>query len=649
MASVFLSYSREDVAKAEAVAAALEGLGHSVWWDRQLHGGSRFTQEIEQALKGAQVVLVLWSRASVESAWVQDEAAEGRDSGRLVPAVIDDCKPPLGFRQYQAIDLSAAKGKKASAGITELHRAILAKDTAPGGKPEEPRPPPLFPKRSYGRPAAIAAAALVAILVAGLVYWLAGTSVRSNPDALRLQLGEFKALAAGVPLGVPDTLREEILAALATDAVIVASGTDGSGKADSGYALTASIRPTGELLRFTVHLVNARSGAAVWTETLDRPAEPAELAPRQVAVAISQVLRCGLGGAARHGKPLPDETMSIYMSFCEEYWADTAGKVLNPSRAVDLAHRLTEAAPDFSRGWSALAEVATWAVRGDRPLDAKALHAKAVKAAERALELDPQNSEAYQALAALQPPFAFAEREKLHIKSVSVRPGDCGCEYIGYAGFLNRVGRNAEATDAYKRAHDMIPLSAEVNTRWVEGLFLAGREEDGRRIVQNVLAIWPDYSFLHEVLLENALWAGKHEEALALIDNPVTPLREEERQALRQAVDAMKRGNAAANASAAAAMVKLAAGNRGASMQFPAALHALGAETQALAMVAQLVEQEGAWALHHLFHPAFTAGRNTPQFAQLAQRFGMIDYWRQSKRGPDFCKEKGAPALCRRI
>ena len=45
--------------------------------------------EIDQALKHAEAVVVLWSEASLGSAWVQDEAAEGRDSDRLVPAMID--------------------------------------------------------------------------------------------------------------------------------------------------------------------------------------------------------------------------------------------------------------------------------------------------------------------------------------------------------------------------------------------------------------------------------------------------------------------------------------------------------------------------------------------------------------------------------
>ena len=85
MAHVFLSYDRGDVGPAQSIAELLEGAGHSVWWDRHIKGGVQFSNEIEQELERAQAVLVLWSQRSVQSAWVRDEAAAGRDSGRLVP------------------------------------------------------------------------------------------------------------------------------------------------------------------------------------------------------------------------------------------------------------------------------------------------------------------------------------------------------------------------------------------------------------------------------------------------------------------------------------------------------------------------------------------------------------------------------------
>lgn len=53
MAKIFLSYAREDQARAARAADALEGAGHEVWWDREIGAGSSFSAEIDQALKDA--------------------------------------------------------------------------------------------------------------------------------------------------------------------------------------------------------------------------------------------------------------------------------------------------------------------------------------------------------------------------------------------------------------------------------------------------------------------------------------------------------------------------------------------------------------------------------------------------------------------
>ncbi|MEO8548027.1 MAG: toll/interleukin-1 receptor domain-containing protein, partial [Sphingomicrobium sp.] len=92
MSRIFLSYARDDVDAARQLAEGISQAGHDVWWDHNLHGGSRFDTEIDRALKNAEAVVVLWSEASVGSAWVKDEAGEGRDSGRLVPVSIGSAK-----------------------------------------------------------------------------------------------------------------------------------------------------------------------------------------------------------------------------------------------------------------------------------------------------------------------------------------------------------------------------------------------------------------------------------------------------------------------------------------------------------------------------------------------------------------------------
>src|SRR5678816_421812 len=140
MARVFLSYAREDVETARKLAGVLADAGQTVWWDRHVHGGANFSEEIDRELKNAQVVMVLWSPSSIASAWVQDEAAEGRDSGRLVPATLDSVKPPLGFRQLQCIDLSPWHKDGRSEPIDDLLAAIskMAGSEAPEKADEAP-------------------------------------------------------------------------------------------------------------------------------------------------------------------------------------------------------------------------------------------------------------------------------------------------------------------------------------------------------------------------------------------------------------------------------------------------------------------------------------------------------------------------------
>lgn len=121
---VFLSYSRPDRAWVARLVEALDAAGISVWWDSAIEGGASFSAEIERELDAADVVIVAWSASAVKSTWVRDEAGAGRDRGRLVPVQIDATMPPLGFRQFQAIDLSAWKGRADDPNFASLVSAI---------------------------------------------------------------------------------------------------------------------------------------------------------------------------------------------------------------------------------------------------------------------------------------------------------------------------------------------------------------------------------------------------------------------------------------------------------------------------------------------------------------------------------------------
>lgn len=111
MADVFLSYAREDRARAEQVATALAARGYDVFWDATIPPGKTWADVVEAKLAAAKTVIVLWSATSIASRWVREEARLARDQGKLLPALIETVPQPFGFGEIQAADLHAWNGE----------------------------------------------------------------------------------------------------------------------------------------------------------------------------------------------------------------------------------------------------------------------------------------------------------------------------------------------------------------------------------------------------------------------------------------------------------------------------------------------------------------------------------------------------------
>lgn len=127
MADVFISYSSEDRDRVRPLAQALEAKGLSVWWDRALAAGDDYSQVIQKALDEARAVIVVWSRNSVDSPWVRDEAARARDTKRLTPILLDRVSIPMGFGAINAEDFTDWNGSQNAAQVALLHTALVAK------------------------------------------------------------------------------------------------------------------------------------------------------------------------------------------------------------------------------------------------------------------------------------------------------------------------------------------------------------------------------------------------------------------------------------------------------------------------------------------------------------------------------------------
>lgn len=143
MADVFVSYKSEDRAHAERIAKALEAEGLSVWWDPALEAGQDYQQVIDENLRRALLVVVLWSSRSVQSRWVRSEATIGDRYGALAPVMIEPCERPVAFELLQTADLSQWSGdandpvwREFVADVQNKLEQKRAAAAAPGAKPE---------------------------------------------------------------------------------------------------------------------------------------------------------------------------------------------------------------------------------------------------------------------------------------------------------------------------------------------------------------------------------------------------------------------------------------------------------------------------------------------------------------------------------
>jgi TIR domain len=92
MADVFISYKSERRSAAAHLAEILTLHGYSIWYDYQLVKGKNFAFQIDQEIRAAKAVIVLWCSRSVSSEWVHEEADLASELDTLIPVMIEQCR-----------------------------------------------------------------------------------------------------------------------------------------------------------------------------------------------------------------------------------------------------------------------------------------------------------------------------------------------------------------------------------------------------------------------------------------------------------------------------------------------------------------------------------------------------------------------------
>jgi hypothetical protein len=118
---VFICHSHADKPFARKLAVALAGNGFRVWIDEaEIRVGESLIGKIESGISGVTHLLVLLSKASVQSAWCREELrmALSRQIGgkgiRVLPLLLEDCDLPGFLQEKKYADLRDPKQFEAS-------------------------------------------------------------------------------------------------------------------------------------------------------------------------------------------------------------------------------------------------------------------------------------------------------------------------------------------------------------------------------------------------------------------------------------------------------------------------------------------------------------------------------------------------------
>jgi len=493
---VFLSYTRPEIDHAQRVIRLLEGAGYEVWWDGLLTGGDTYLPTTEAALEGADCIVVLWSETAVESHWVRDEAQRGRERGCLVPLSLDGTMAPLGFRQFQLIDISGWKGKPG----TPHAESILAAVAAQCGDASDDSvavAPHAFEGggglSSTRRNAVLGAAGILGL--AGLGAWQVGLFGGPSGGSVSMAVLPFANLT-GDPeqKWFSDGISGELRGVLARNPRLQVSAPTSSamGEGDDDFAiaralgveniLRGSVQLADDTVRISAELVQIRDGLLLWSNRFDRTfadvfAVQTEIAEKVALSLIAEIAseddallsldeQSGVGGT---------ENIVAYEAYLRGLaFFDLSAGIDTDRAALAQFDAAIAADPLYAAAYAMRANMLAGVANATSDAsEIAALYDQSIAAAERAIEIEPKLAKGHLALgfalnngrldrAAAYPHFQSAQQ---------LSPGDADTQR-SVAIFYAYGEQQALATEMIDRVLELDPLNARAfRTAGFIGLF----------------------------------------------------------------------------------------------------------------------------------------------------------------------------------
>jgi adenylate cyclase len=252
--------------------------------------------------------------------------------------------------------------------------------------------------------------------------------------------------------------------------------------------LEGSVRKSGDRIRITAQLVDCADGYHHWSESFDRDLDDVFAIQTEIARSLVAALRLTLTPRERalidRGGTRNAEAYDLYLR-AQALLRDHTDATL--PQAAALFEQATRRDPDFAQAHAGLANAI--AIKGQWQLGVSEVEfEKAIRASQRALDLEPQMPEAFLARACLlSMQGRVGEADEAFAAALNLNPGSYDSNYL-YARHEFSNGRAAHAAELFEAAHRLRPDEYQPLCMLEAALQRLGRRDEQRRVLQLAMA-----------------------------------------------------------------------------------------------------------------------------------------------------------------
>ncbi len=288
-------------------------------------------------------------------------------------------------------------------------------------------------------------------------------------------------------------------------------------KLDVDAVVEGSVIRSGDRVRITAQLIDARSDRHLWAKSFERSSRDVLALQDELASAIAREIHVKLTPAEESKLArAPSVNPEAYDAYLKGRYFFNRPSDENLSKAIVLFEEATRIDPSYAPAFSGLSDAYLWAGYNEGVLTGSEARPKAKAAADKAIALDDNSAEAHTSLAnfKLWYEYDWAGSEAEFRRAFALNP-NYAFAHDQFGIGLSFQGRFDEAIAEGKRAAALDPLSPQIPLDAAMAFGFNGDYETGRELTRRAAELDPTLFFapFEEGWIE--IQAGRIQDAVA--------------------------------------------------------------------------------------------------------------------------------------